>query len=35
MPTLALILKIAVALRISSAELMAATERNLGSDIDS
>ena len=35
MPTLALILKIAVALRISSATLMAATERNLGSGIDS
>ena len=31
MPTLALILKIAGALRISSAELMLATERNIGS----
>lgn len=31
MPTLALILKIALALKISSAELMAATERNIGS----
>lgn len=35
MPTLALILKIAAALRISAAELMAATERNLGSTGDS
>ena len=31
MPTLALILKIATALRISAAELMVATERNIGS----
>ncbi len=31
MPTLALILKIAAALGISAAELMAVTERNLGS----
>jgi hypothetical protein len=29
MPTLALILKISLALKISSAELMTATERNL------
>ncbi len=35
MPTLALILKIANALRISSAELMVATERNIGSGPDS
>lgn len=35
MPTLALILKIATALGISAAELMAATERNLGSGADS
>lgn len=32
MPTLALILKIAAALRISSAELMTATEFNISSD---
>lgn len=35
MPTLALILKIAAALGISAAELMAVTERNLGSGTDS
>lgn len=35
MPTLALILKISVALRISAAELMAATERNLRARTDS
>lgn len=35
MPTLALILKIAAALRISAAELMAVTEHNLGSGTDS
>ncbi|WP_073664092.1 helix-turn-helix domain-containing protein [Pseudomonas aeruginosa] len=34
MPTLALILKIAAALRISSAELMVATERNISSAPD-
>ncbi len=34
MPTLALILKISVALRISAAELMAATERNLHADTE-
>lgn len=34
-PTLPLILKIAAALQISAAELMAATERNLRADIDS
>lgn len=35
MPTLALILKISVALRISAAELMAVTERNLRARTDS
>ena len=35
MPTLALILKVAAALRISSAELMTATERNIGLGPDS
>ncbi|AUT46401.1 helix-turn-helix domain-containing protein [Pseudomonas aeruginosa] len=34
-PTLPLILKIAAALKISAAELMAATERNLRAEIDS
>jgi len=33
-PTLPLILKISVALRISAAELMAATERNLRAETD-
>lgn len=35
MPTLALILKISVALKISAAELIAATERNLHADTES
>lgn len=35
MPTLALILKVARALKMSAAELMAATERNIGSGTDS
>lgn len=34
MPTLALILKISIALKISAAELMTATERNLRADTD-
>lgn len=34
MPTLALILKVALALRVSAAELIAATERNIGSRVD-
>ncbi|MER0784392.1 helix-turn-helix transcriptional regulator [Pseudomonas aeruginosa] len=33
-PTLPLILKVSTALRISAAELMAATERNLGAETD-
>ncbi|CEH47688.1 conserved hypothetical protein [Xanthomonas citri pv. citri] len=35
LPSLALVLKIAAALKMSATELMAATERNIGSAIDS
>ncbi|HBP0978934.1 helix-turn-helix transcriptional regulator [Comamonas sp. Y6] len=35
LPSLALILKIAAALKLSGTELMAATERNIGSPVES